>query len=114
MRAATLLVSPRATAINSPLKIYSYLKSGKPIIATNIIGHTQVLTPEAALLVEPNPSALAEGILSLLENRSLAGRLACGARRLFESKYSFETFLRKTQQALLLAAGEVFEAADAT
>jgi glycosyltransferase involved in cell wall biosynthesis len=40
---ADVLVSTRITGNNPPLKIYDYMKSGKPIIATNIEAHTQIL-----------------------------------------------------------------------
>ena len=44
--AADILRPPRIRGTNTPLKIYSYLRSGKPIVATNLLTHTQVLTPE--------------------------------------------------------------------
>ena len=47
------------TGTNTPLKIYSYLRSGKPIVATNLLTHTQVLTPDIAKLVEPKPGPFA-------------------------------------------------------
>ena len=43
-----MLVSPRIRGTNTPLKIYSYLRSGRPIVATNLLTHTQVLTPDVA------------------------------------------------------------------
>src|SRR5918999_5296882 len=49
---ATILISPRTSGTNTPLKIYSYLRAGLPILATKIISHTQVLTDDVALLVE--------------------------------------------------------------
>ena len=57
-----VLVSPRSLGTNIPLKIYAYLKSGVPVVATNLYTHTQTLTPEIAVLVNPDPRALAEGI----------------------------------------------------
>ena len=51
VRPRDVLVSPRIRGTNTPLKIYSYLRSGKPIVATNLLTHTQVLTPEVARLV---------------------------------------------------------------
>ena len=39
-----VLVSPRIRGTNTPLKIYSYLRSGKPIVATDLLTHTQVLS----------------------------------------------------------------------
>src|SRR5262249_39130205 len=41
--AADVLVSPRSTGTNTPLKIYQYLRSGRPIVATRLVTHTQVL-----------------------------------------------------------------------
>ena len=38
-----MLVSPRSRGTNTPLKIYQYLRSGKPIVATRLLTHTQVL-----------------------------------------------------------------------
>ena len=63
---ASVLISPRLDGTSTPLKIYSYLHAEKPIIATNITSHTQVLTKDTALLVEPNQNAFAEGILHVL------------------------------------------------
>ena len=95
-----VLVSPRTEGTNTPLKIYSYLQSGKPIVATNLYTHTQVLNPGVALLVEPDPEAFAQGILSVLENPSLAGRLGTNAREFFETNYSLRLVLKKTEQVL--------------
>ena len=39
----TCSVSPRSRGTNTPLKIYQYLRSGKPIVATRLLTHTQVL-----------------------------------------------------------------------
>ena len=41
--ACDVLVSPRSRGTNTPLKIYQYLRSGKPIVATRLLTHTQVL-----------------------------------------------------------------------
>ena len=41
--AADVLVSPRIKGVNTPMKIYAYLNSGKPILATDIESHSQVL-----------------------------------------------------------------------
>lgn len=62
MREAHVLVSPRCKGTNIPLKIYSFLRSGLPVVATNILSHTQTLTPEIAILTEPCAEAFAQGI----------------------------------------------------
>jgi glycosyltransferase involved in cell wall biosynthesis len=103
MQHSHVLVSPRTNGTNTPLKIYAYLRSGKPIVATNLYTHTQVLDSNVAVLVEANPSALAQGILSVLGDPTLSNRLGEQAQRLYNDKYSFENFIQKTEQILQLA-----------
>jgi glycosyltransferase involved in cell wall biosynthesis len=103
IRLSHVLVSPRISGINTPLKIYSYLQSGRPIVATDLLTHTQVLGSDAALLVKPEPNAFAQGIIAVLEDPSLAGRLGTRARQFFETHYSFQSFVKKTDQILQAA-----------
>jgi glycosyltransferase involved in cell wall biosynthesis len=98
MQSADILVSPRKDGKNTPLKIYSYLKSGKPIVATNILTHTQVLNDEVAMLTDNNPEAFAKGTVKLMKDTQLRQRLAANALHLSEEKYSYDTYLEKTAQ----------------
>ncbi|WP_396624749.1 glycosyltransferase [Luteitalea sp.] len=104
--AADVLVSPRISGTNTPLKIYSYLRSGRPIVATNLRTHTQVLTPESAVLVDPTAAALADGLARVLGDRQEAARVAAGAQRLADERYSRESYLTRTRRAyaMLLAS----------
>lgn len=99
MQLAEVLVSPRLLGTNTPLKLYSYLRAGRPILATNLLTHTQVLDDETALLVEPRAEAWAAGALRLLEEEGLAARLAANGLRLAEEKYTYEAYLQKTALA---------------
>lgn len=103
IRLAQVLVSPRVEGTNTPLKIYSYLQSGKPIVATDLYTHTQVLNQDTAVLVTPNAAGLAEGILSVLENPLLASDVGNQARKFFEANYSMEKYISKTDQVLRAA-----------
>lgn len=98
VEAADLLVSPRIRGTNTPLKIYSYLRSGRPIIATNLLTHTQVLTAETARLVSPEPEPFAQAILDLMADREERQRLAEQAQRLVAAKYSRDLYLRRTAE----------------
>jgi glycosyltransferase involved in cell wall biosynthesis len=99
VQAADLLVSPRIRGTNTPLKIYSYLRSGKPIVATNLLTHTQVLTPEIAALVDPEPAPFAAAILELIEDGQKRARLSAAAQEVARQKYSRESYLKRTAQA---------------
>ena len=95
--AATALVSPRSTGINTPLKIYQYLRSGRPIVATRLLTHTQVLDDDVAILAEATPAAFGDGILRALADREGAAAIGRRARQLAETKYSYEAYLEKTR-----------------
>jgi glycosyltransferase involved in cell wall biosynthesis len=98
MQRADALVSPRKSGTNTPLKIYSYLRSGKPIVATNLVTHTQVLTPEISILSEPTPEAFGAGILRALDDSVENKMLVERASRVAEEQYSYKEYLRKTAQ----------------
>ena len=95
--AATALVSPRSTGINTPLKIYQYLRSGRPIVATRLLTHTQVLDDDVAILAEATPAAFGDGILRALADHEGAAAIGRRARQLAETKYSYEAYLEKTR-----------------
>ncbi|HVL67870.1 MAG TPA: glycosyltransferase family 4 protein [Vicinamibacterales bacterium] len=98
--AADLLVSPRSSGTNTPLKIYQYLRSGRAIVATRLLTHTQVLDDTVAILTPPTPEGFAAGILSGIEDPAYARAVGERARQLAETKYSYEAYLERTRQAM--------------
>ncbi len=98
LQKANILVSPRVEGTNTPLKIYAYLRSGVPIVATRHITHTQVLNPDVAVLTDLKPQDFAAGILKVLQDPSFAQRLSQKARELAEKEYSYEAYLQKTRE----------------
>jgi hypothetical protein len=80
--AADVLVSPRSSGTNTPLKIYQYLRSGRPIVATRLLTHTQVLSDDVAILIEPNAESFGHGILKALDDPAAAACIGQAAKRL--------------------------------
>jgi glycosyltransferase involved in cell wall biosynthesis len=105
--AATVLASPRATGTNTPLKIYQYLRSGRPIVATRLRTHTQVLNDHVAFLGDPTPAGLGAALLAAIENPARAAAVGREAESLANTKYSDQAFIAKTSHAcdLLFANG---------
>jgi glycosyltransferase involved in cell wall biosynthesis len=96
--AATVLVSPRSSGTNTPLKIYQYLRSGRPIVATRLRTHTQVLNDDVAILTAATPEGLAAGLLRAMSDPATVA-IGQRARNLANTKYSDEAFIEKTRRA---------------
>jgi len=105
--AADALVSPRSTGTNTPLKIYQYLRSGRPIVATRLLTHTQVLDDNVAVLTEATPEAYAQGMLSTIEDPVYGRAVGARALHLAETKYSYDAYLARTRQAIAHLDGAV-------
>ncbi|OGD27884.1 MAG: hypothetical protein A2Y56_12510 [Candidatus Aminicenantes bacterium RBG_13_63_10] len=97
--AADVLVSPRLSGTNTPLKIYSFLKSGKPLVATDLWTHTQVVDSRIATLVQPDPDALARGLDAALAGGASLEK-ARTAKKKADGDYTYPEYLRKIRQAL--------------
>jgi glycosyltransferase involved in cell wall biosynthesis len=103
--AADVLVSPRSTGTNTPLKIYQYLRAGRPIVATRLLTHTQVLDDNVSILTEPTPAGMAAGILRAIGDPDASRDLGRRAHELAETKYSYEAYLAKTRVAVSRMSG---------
>ena len=95
LKQADILVSPRTQGNNTPMKIYSYLDSGRVVLATKLPTHTQVMDEQISCLVEPDPEDMAKGIVSLAEDVELRETLAQNAQQRVQDEYSFPAFKRK-------------------
>ena len=105
LEAADVLVSPRSRGKNTPLKIYQYLRSGTPIVATNLLTHTQVLDATVAELTDPTPDAFAAGILRVLGDGARGSALGQAALALANTRYTYEAYVQRTREALRPIAG---------
>jgi len=98
LRQADILVSPRIHGNNTPMKIYSYLDSGRPLLATRLPTHTQVLNDSVAMLVAPEPGEFARGMVTLIVDAEKRNQLAAAAAELVEKEFSRSAFHRKLEQ----------------
>lgn len=99
-RIADALVTTRSKGTNTPLKIYQYLRAGKPVVATDIRSHTQVLNRDCSELVEATPEAIAEGLVRVLSDTAHGKRLAAEAARLAREEYSEEAYMERLEGLL--------------
>ena len=92
---ADILVSPRIKGDNTPMKIYSYLHSGKALLATRLATHTQVLDSGVAVLADPFPDAFSKAMLRLIEDETLRMDLGEAGKTLIEEKHTYTAFRKE-------------------
>jgi glycosyltransferase involved in cell wall biosynthesis len=113
-RLADLLVTTRTRGTNTPLKLYQYLRSGRPMVATAIFSHTQVLDDRCAELVDPERDAISAGILRLLDDPARCESLASTASAIAREQYGEAAYYRRLESLLeQLQTGEPAPAASA-
>jgi glycosyltransferase involved in cell wall biosynthesis len=96
---AAVVASPRRRGVNTPFKVYTYLASGRPLVATRILSHTQVLDETVSWLVDVTPAALAAGLRSALADPAEAARRAARGQALVAERYSLERHAEKVRAA---------------
>jgi glycosyltransferase involved in cell wall biosynthesis len=99
MDLSDILVSPRSLGDNTPLKIFSYMASGKAVIATRRPTHTQVVDESEAFLAEPAPDDFGNALLTALSDELEAQRRGRKAQKKIRRCYTYETFRRKLLDA---------------
>lgn len=93
LQMAAVLVSPRAKGGNVPLKLFDYLATAQPIVATDIDAHRAIVDDSTALLVEPTADGLARGIISVLTDEGLSRRLSESAAAYARDRLSWQAFV---------------------
>jgi glycosyltransferase involved in cell wall biosynthesis len=109
LRQADVLVSPRLKGLNTPMKIYSYLDSGSAVLATRLRTHTQVLDDHMAYLVDPEPTALGQGLATLLRDPELRDRLATNAKTYVQREHTPQAARRKLEAFYAIMEARVRE-----
>lgn len=102
---ADVVVSPRISGNNLPLKIFDYMAAGKPIVAADGETHRSLLDERTALFTPPTPCAFAAGIATLLRDKALAARLGAAGREFAEEHLDWYAFSERILEAYRAAVG---------
>jgi glycosyltransferase involved in cell wall biosynthesis len=86
---ADILTAPRIRGINTPMKVFPYLHSGKPVLLTDLYTHNQIISKNEAYLAPATPEGFSRGILDLAEDESLRKRLGKNGREFVEKNHTY-------------------------
>lgn len=86
---ADILVAPRIRGINTPMKVFPYLHSGRAVLVTDLPTHTQLLNDTICQLAPPEPAGMARAILELANNPERRRILGDAGRRFVERNHLF-------------------------
>ncbi len=77
------------TGLRSPAKIFDYMSCGRPVVASDIVGTTDIFLESGAIrLIEPgNAEILSTAIVELLRNPSEANTMGKNGRKFIIEKY---------------------------
>jgi glycosyltransferase involved in cell wall biosynthesis len=99
LAAADALVSPRSAGTNTPLKIFEYMHSGRPIVATRVPSHTTVLDEDIAILTSAEPSELAAALTKATHGGPAVDAIAHAARSRAKEHYGATGYVRAIANA---------------
>lgn len=87
-----ILLSPRISGMNTPLKLLDYLKASVAIVATDCEANRLILDSKTAMLTRLTPESFAGGILRLSSDPDLRYRLTEGGKAILASRHNFAFF----------------------
>ncbi len=104
LAAADVLLSPRLSGVNTPLKLLDYLKAGGVVVATDTPANRLILNADNAVITAVAPDAFAEGVLTAMRDDALRRRLSGAGAKLISEVHNFAEFSRRLS-ACYSAAG---------
>ncbi|MCC5843626.1 MAG: glycosyltransferase [Verrucomicrobia bacterium] len=97
LAASDILLSPRISGHNTPLKLLDYFKAGGSILATDVQANRLLLDDTTALFAAPEAPAFAQALAGLANDPARRQSLAAKGRHLIETTYNFDAY--RTQLA---------------
>lgn len=95
---ADMIACPRIKGVNTPMKIFPYLHSGKPVIATDLYTHNQILSGKEAYLAPAHPEGFANAIVELTEDEELKTKYGTNGRLFIERNHTYPAHQRRMNE----------------
>ena len=106
MELADFLVLPRVAAENVPLKLFDYMASGTPIIATRGPAHEPLLDESRAFMSEPTVEALSATLVDACASHRRSEALGRAARSYAMDNFGWDRFVDFVRSTYIDALSE--------
>ena len=114
LSSAKALVAPSLGGESFGMVLTRAFACGTPVVASDIPGYRDVMTPETSVAVAPgDPGALADGVEELLADEAGRAALGAAARQLAIDRYSWQDIARRLERIYDSARGVAPETAAA-
>ena len=114
LRSTKALVAPSLGGESFGMVLTRAFACGTPVVASDIPGYRDVMTPETSVAVAPgDPGALADGVEELLADEARRAALGAAARQLAIDRYSWQDIARRLERIYDSARGVAPETAAA-
>lgn len=95
LAASDILLSPRVSGVNTPLKLLDYLKAGRAIVATDVESNRLILDSNTAVLAPPEPAMLAKALRELVKDEQRREIMGNKGRALHRQRYNFHEYTKR-------------------
>lgn len=95
LAASDILLSPRSSGVNTPLKLLDYLKAGRAVVATDIASNKLILDGRTAVLAAPDPESFSSAITTLVKDGQHRQRLGAAGHVLYLERYNFLEYTKR-------------------
>lgn len=95
LRASDLLLSPRISGHNTPLKLLDYFKAGRAIVATDVEANRLLLDEQTAAFAPPDAISFGTVLAETARNPERRRDLAAHSQEKIRTTYNFESYTRQ-------------------
>jgi glycosyltransferase involved in cell wall biosynthesis len=95
---ADILTAPRTKGINTPMKVFPYLHTGRAVLVTDLPTHTQVLDRTVCELAPAEPQGFAAAIVSLADDPERRLELGEAGRKFAEEEHTYPAHERRVKK----------------
>lgn len=95
---ADVLTAPRIKGVNTPMKVFPYMHTGKPVLVTDLITHNQILDSSVAVLAPATPRGFADAIQQLAEDPELRQRIGREGKAFIERNHTFTAHDKRVER----------------